>query len=118
MLYVHTRVYVNRLTMAGKIMGDNPSRRLFLASEFIYPFFCQIGSEEYFSFACPAPQRKALPFLALLKPPLGYTGWPRKKHGTAYFPQDVDAITGISVLVTSPEKYDTKITDLVQKFVF
>ena len=39
------------------------------------------------------------------------TGWPRK-NGTAYFPQYVDAITGISVWeATSPEKNDTKISN-------
>ena len=40
-----------------------------------------------------------------------YTGWPRK-NGTAYFPQYLDAITGITVYgVTSPEKNDTKISN-------
>ena len=38
-----------------------------------------------------------------------YTEWPRK-NGTGYFPQYVDAITGISVWVTSPEKH-TKISN-------
>ena len=44
-----------------------------------------------------------------------YTEWPRrkkKKNGTAYFPQCLDAITGISVCeVTSPEKNYSTITN-------
>ena len=42
-----------------------------------------------------------------------YTGWPNR-NGTAYFPQYVDGITGISVWgkqATSHEKYDTKISN-------
>ena len=40
-----------------------------------------------------------------------YTGWPRKPPGTAYVPQYVDAIIGISVWGNFSWENDTKITN-------